>query len=236
MPLMPLVLLALAAAPLSQSRDVDPIANHLIPMAAATKGLRGAATAPLQAKIDIEQGGKPLGTLTCTLADKQAPNTVANFVGLARGVRLFFDGKAWVKKPFYDGLTFHRALAGFLIMGGDLAGTGTGDAGYTFDDEISPDLKMDKGGLLVMANHGPNTNSAQFMITEKEAPWLTGKHTIFGQCDPVTLVAQISATPTGLHEIPRTPVIIKKVTISRGAAAPKKIEKPEKTEKAAKDQ
>jgi peptidyl-prolyl cis-trans isomerase A (cyclophilin A) len=182
----------------------------------ATKGLKG--TGPLIAKIEVDQGGKPMGTFTCELFEKQTPKTVANFVGLARGLRQFKDPKtaAWTKKPFYDGLVFHRVIPGFMIQGGDPKGNGTGDPGYEFEDEIVPDLKMDKGGILAMANRGPGTNGSQFFITEKGAPWLTGKHTIFGSCEPLDLVTKIAGVPKGPRDVPTDPVTMKKVTISRG--------------------
>ena len=137
------------------------------------------------------------GTFTVQLFDKQAPVTVANFVGLARGLRAFKDPKTnqWVKRPFYDGLIFHRVIPGFMIQGGDPLGVGIGNPGYKFEDEIAPDLKFDKPGQLAMANAGPATNGSQFFITEGAPQHLTGRHTIFGQCEPASLVTQITAVP-----------------------------------------
>lgn len=198
----------------------DPVANHTITLEEATKGVKGAGT--LMAKIDVEQAGKALGSFTCELFEKQAPKTVANFVGLARGVRPWKDPKTgeWVKKPLYDGTVFHRVIPEFMIQGGDPKGTGTGDPGYEFGDEFDPSLQMDKGGILAMANRGPGTNGSQFFITEKATPWLNGKHTIFGQCAPLELELKIARVPTGARNMPNDPVTIKKVTITRGA--PKK--------------
>ena len=195
----------------------DPVANHTIALEDATKGVKGSGT--LMAKIDVEQGGKSLGSFTCELFEKQAPKTVANFVGLARGIRPWKDPKTgeWVKKPLYDGTIFHRVIPEFMIQGGDPKGNGTGDPGYEFGDEFDPSLTMDKGGILAMANRGPATNGSQFFITEKGAPWLTGKHTIFGACEPIDLVAKITAVPRGPRDVPNEPVSIKKLTISRGA-------------------
>ena len=125
-------------------------------LAEALKGIPGPAAGPLQAVIDTSKG-----KLTCELFDKQAPVTVANFVGLATGKRAWLDPKTqkWVqKKPFYDGLIFHRVIPGFMIQGGDPLGVGTGNPGYRFQDEIVPELKFDKPGLLAMANAGPATN------------------------------------------------------------------------------
>lgn len=120
------------------------------------------------------------GTIIVQLDYEKAPITVANFVTLAEGKNEFITNENLKKKPFYDGLKFHRVIKDFMIQGGDPLGTGSGDAGYKFKDEIS-DLKFDKGGVLAMANNGPTTNSSQFFITHLETPWLEGKHTIFGQ-------------------------------------------------------
>jgi peptidyl-prolyl cis-trans isomerase A (cyclophilin A) len=203
----------------------DPIAGHQITLEDATKGLKG--TGPLVAKIDIEQAGKALGSFTCELYDKQAPKTVANFVGLARGVRPWKDPKTseWVKKPMYDGTIFHRVIPEFMIQGGDPKGTGTGDPGYEFGDEFDPSLQMDKGGILAMANRGPGTNGSQFFITEKATPWLNGKHTIFGLCAPLDLEMKVARLPTGARNMPTDAVSVKKVTISHGAAPKKKATK-----------
>jgi peptidyl-prolyl cis-trans isomerase A (cyclophilin A) len=206
----------------------DPIPGHNITLEDATKGVKG--TGPLTAKIDVEQSGKALGSFSCELFDKQAPKTVANFVGLARGVRPWKDPKTgeWVKKPMYDGSVFHRVIPEFMIQGGDPKGNGTGDPGYEFGDEFADGLSMDKGGILAMANRGPGTNGSQFFITEKATPWLTGKHTIFGQCTPLELEMKIARVPVGARNMPNEPVTIKKVTIARGAA-----KKPAKAAKAA---
>ncbi len=199
----------------------DPLPEHTMSMADATKGIKGAGT--LMAKIDVEQSGKLLGTFSCELFEKQAPKTVANFVGLARGERPFKDPKGgeWVKRPLYNGLVFHRVISDFMIQGGDPSGNGTGDPGYTFADEFDDSLKMDKGGILAMANRGPGTNGSQFFITEKATPWLTGRHTIFGACEPVDLVTKITRVPKGPRDLPNDPVVIKKVTITRSSAKKK---------------
>ena len=208
----------------------DPVANHTISLEDATKGVKG--TGMLMAKIEVEQAGKMLGTFSCELFEKQAPKTVANFVGLARGVRPWKDPKTgeWVKKPMYDGTVFHRVIPEFMIQGGDPKGTGTGDPGYEFGDEFDPSLTMDKGGILAMANRGPGTNGSQFFITEKATPWLNGKHTIFGQCTPLDLELKIARVPTGARNMPNDPVTIKKVTISRGAAKKAASKKAAKAE------
>ncbi|MCU1279668.1 MAG: Peptidylprolyl isomerase [bacterium] len=211
----------------------DPIAGHTIALDDATKGVKG--TGPLMAKIDVEQSGKAVGSFTCELFEKQAPKTVANFVGLARGVRPWKDPKTgeWVKKPLYDGTVFHRVIPEFMIQGGDPKGTGTGDPGYEFGDEFDPSLQMDKGGVLAMANRGPGTNGSQFFITEKPTPWLNGKHTIFGTCTPLDLELKIARVPSGARNMPTEPVTIKRVTISRGAAKKAAGAKPKAKSEAA---
>jgi peptidyl-prolyl cis-trans isomerase A (cyclophilin A) len=220
-----LVVLATAAAltptlvVAQPAKPEDPVTSHTLSVDDATKGLKGAGT--LVAKIDVEQAGKPIGSVTCELFEKQTPKTVANFVALARGLRPFWDEtkKSWEKRPFYDGLTFHRVIPDFMIQGGDPRGTGTGNPGYTFEDEFVESLKLDKPGVLAMANAGPATNGSQFFITEKATPWLNGRHTVFGQCEPVDLVTKIARLPAGPRNVPTEKVVIKKVTISRGAGA-----------------
>jgi len=119
------------------------------------------------------------GSILLELDYKKAPVTVANFITLAEGENDFIVNDTLKGKPFYNGLKFHRVIKDFMIQGGDPLGTGSGDTGYKFKDEIT-DLKFDKGGILAMANNGPGTNSSQFFITHLETPWLDGKHTIFG--------------------------------------------------------
>ena len=216
LPAVALALVAVAASP-ARAQEDDP-AKGKFTLDEATKGLPGAPGGTLTAKLDTTEGA-----FTCTLFDKEAPMTVANFVGLARGTRPWKDPKTgkWVKgKPFYDGLIFHRVIPGFMIQGGDPLGMGTGNPGYKFDDEISPNLKFDKPGLLAMANAGPGTNGSQFFITEGTPAHLTGHHTIFGECDPVSLVGKIARVEAA-DTRPVKDVVMKKVTISRGGAKEK---------------
>lgn len=159
-----------------------------------------------------------MGRLTCKLFSKESPKTVDNFIGLATGTKEWTDPVTQQKmtgKPFYDGTTFHRVIPQFMIQGGDRLGTGAGDAGYFFDDELSPSLRFDVPGRLAMANAGPNTNGSQFFITERAVPELNGKHTIFGQCDAhsVLIVASIARVERNSEDKPNTPVVVNKVTI-----------------------
>ena len=159
-----------------------------------------------------------MGRMTCKFFDKEAPITVANFIGLATGTKPWVDpltDKKVTGKPFYDGTTFHRVIPSFMIQGGDRRGTGEGDAGYYFEDEITPALRFDIPGRLAMANSGPGTNGSQFFITEVPVPDLNGKHTIFGQCDPhsVMIAASIARVERSPQDKPLTPVVVNKVTI-----------------------
>jgi len=189
----------------------DPL-NGKFALADATGGLPGSGA--LTATIDTSNG-----SMSCKLLDDKAPNTVANFVGLARGVRPWKAPNGdWVKRPAYDGTTFHRIIKGFMIQGGDPVGNGTGEPGYVINDELWAGAKHDHAGQLCMANRGHNTNGQQFFITDDTAAHLDGNYTIFGECTPVQTVHDIASVPLR-GEKPATPVVIKDVTISRGGAA-----------------
>jgi peptidyl-prolyl cis-trans isomerase A (cyclophilin A) len=157
------------------------------------------------------------GSFTVRLFEEEVPQTVANFVGLVEGTKEWTDPKTRqkVKKPYYDGLIFHRVIAGFMIQGGDPLGTGTGGPGYTFADEFHPKLKHTKAGLLSMANAGPGTNGSQFFITLAPTAWLDNKHSIFGEVvEGLDVITKIGGTPTR-SDRPVKPVVIESVTISR---------------------
>src|SRR6476620_6212158 len=159
------------------------------------------------------------GTFKVRLFEEEAPNTVANFVGLAEGTKEFTDPQSGqkAKRPFFDGLTFHRVIDGFMSQGGDPLGTGTGGPGYKFADEFSPKLRHSKAGLLSMANAGPNSNGSQFFITLVPTPWLDNKHSIFGEVvDGMDVVQKIGKTATSKpHDRPVKPITIQSVKISR---------------------
>ena len=143
------------------------------------------------------------GAIALELYDADAPKTVDNFVKLAR------DG-------FYDGVIFHRVIPDFMIQGGDPTGTGTGGPGYQFEDELNQHKVV--RGALAMANAGPNTNGSQFFIvTTPAAPWLDGKHTVFGRVSSgMDVVDEISGLETDAHDKPRQDVVIERVDV--GAA------------------
>lgn len=157
------------------------------------------------------------GNFKVKLLSDKAPKTVENFVGLAEGTKEWTDPKTGnkVKKPFYDGLTFHRVIKDFMIQGGCPLGTGTGGPGYRFEDEFTPgQQKHDKPGILSMANAGPNTNGSQFFVTTVPTPWLDGRHTVFGEVvEGIDVVHSIENSKTGPMDRPAEPIVIKHVKI-----------------------
>lgn len=159
-----------------------------------------------------------MGSFKMELFSEKAPKTVENFVGLAEGTKEWTDPKSGkkVKKPFYDGLVFHRVIDNFMIQGGCPLGTGTGGPGYRFEDEFDKSLTHSEAGIFSMANAGPNTNGSQFFITTTKTPWLDGKHTVFGKVvDGLDVVMKIGKTKTGPMDRPVVPVVINTVKIVR---------------------
>jgi peptidyl-prolyl cis-trans isomerase A (cyclophilin A) len=158
------------------------------------------------------------GTFTVRLFDKEAPKTVENFVGLAEGTKNWTDPRTnqQVRKPYYNGIIFHRVIKGFMIQGGDPLGQGIGGPGYTFPDEFHPQLRHDKPGILSMANRGPNTNGGQFFITLGPTPHLDDRHSVFGEVvDGLDVIQAIGRTKTDARDKPVKDVVIQSVTIER---------------------
>lgn len=162
------------------------------------------------------------GDIVLTLFPDHAPHTVENFVTLARGEREWVDPRTGHKtvNPLFDGTIFHRVISGFMIQGGDPLGTGTGGPGYTFNDEIHPELNFNEPYVLAMANAGKRmgrgTNGSQFFITVAPTPWLLGKHTIFGAvADEASrkVVDAIATAPTGANDRPVDDIVIESVSI-----------------------
>ncbi len=155
------------------------------------------------------------GQIRCQLYAEKAPMTVANFVGLARGLKPY-QGSGDTPKPFYDGLIFHRVIPRFMIQGGDPKGTGTGGPGYQFDNEIHPLARHDGPGTLSMANAGANTNGSQFFITEQAKDELNDKYTVFGRCKNIDVVRTIARVDKTDGDRPAKEVTIDRVAIIRG--------------------
>ena len=167
------------------------------------------------------------GPITIQLFPNHAPKTVRNFVELAEGTREWTDPTTRQKTTakLYDGLVFHRVIAGFMIQGGDPLGSGMGGPGYKFDDEIHPELQFDRPYLLAMANAGQQggrgTNGSQFFITVSKPGHLNRKHTIFGEVADAAsreVVDAIATVPTARGDRPIEPVVLKSVTIERRAS------------------
>ncbi|MEO0335116.1 MAG: peptidylprolyl isomerase [Pseudomonadota bacterium] len=177
------------------------------------------------AKFTLTHGGKPFGEFTAKLFFRRTPKTVDNFIELAEGKKGFrLPSKDPKEKPkvttgkFYDGVSFHRVIPGFMIQGGDPTGTGKYTPGYEFEDEFHPNLKHNQKGLLSMANPGrPNANGSQFFVTVAEKlPHLDNKHTIFGQVvEGLDVVVKASKVRTGLNDKPKKDLVMEKVEIVR---------------------
>lgn len=174
-----------------------------------------AGTGPLKALFRTS-----MGDIEVELFEKEAPRTVANFVGLATGKVEWTDASGRkTTAPLYNGTVFHRVIPGFMIQGGDPQGDGRGGPGYRWKDEASAlKLRHDRPGLLSMANAGPDTNGSQFFLTEVPTPWLDGKHAVFGRVvDNLPLVTAIANVRRGPGDRPVTPVTLNEVRIYRGA-------------------
>jgi peptidyl-prolyl cis-trans isomerase A (cyclophilin A) len=182
----------------------------------------------LSASADSQEKKGPLyatlktsmGDIVIQLHEDKAPKTVDNFVGLASGTKEWVDTKTneKVKRPLYNGTIFHRVIPGFMIQGGDPLGNGMGGPGYRFADEFHPDLRHTKGGVLSMANAGPNTNGSQFFITLAPTLHLDGRHSVFGEVvKGQEVVVAIGNTPRDPRDRPVKEVAIKEIVISRGS-------------------
>ncbi|GAB5549521.1 MAG: peptidylprolyl isomerase [Sandaracinaceae bacterium] len=158
-----------------------------------------------------------MGEMVAKLFEAEAPRTVANFVALAAGNVEWDDPKGGkTTRPLYSGTIFHRVIPEFMIQGGDPLGSGRGGPGYRWGDEIHPSLRHDKGGLLSMANAGPNTNGSQFFITEVATPWLDGKHAIFGEVvENAELIPTITHVDTDHNDRPKSDIVLQEVEVFR---------------------
>jgi peptidyl-prolyl cis-trans isomerase A (cyclophilin A) len=224
-------LLCLALTACSKDKEQPPAAKA--PAAQPSNSAAATRTVSLQTDVASAKGfqkkaleGQDLwatmetnqGTLVLKLFSKDAPKTVANFVGLATGEQPWINprtGERVEGKPLYDGVIFHRVIPDFMIQGGDPTGTGRGDPGYRFEDEFKSNRDFDKQGILAMANAGPGTNGSQFFITTSLPQFLKGRHTIFGEVvKGYDVVEKIANTPRNRQDRPDTDMIIQHVTIS----------------------
>lgn len=239
-----LILMCLGLAGMAQTPATKATPAKGTAKAAPKAASKAPAKTPPTAVIHTTEGD-----MKCTLFPDQAPLAVANFIGLSKGTKTWknpANGENMHGKPLYDGVIFHRVIPEFMVQTGDPSGTGSGDVGFTFKDELHDDLLFDKPGRLAMANAGVNTNGSQFFITEKEVPFLNpcldpngcmggrrapnSGYTIFGQCDDATveLVKKIARMPcmgnvgcTGGNSRPMNPVKIKHIEIVGAAGAAK---------------
>ena len=161
-----------------------------------------------------------MGDVVIQLFEDKAPKTVANFVGLATGTKEWTDPKTGdkVKRPLYNGTIFHRVIPGFMIQGGDPLGNGTGGPGYKFEDEFNSELRHTKGGILSMANAGPNTNGSQFFITLAPTLHLDNRHSVFGEVvKGQEVIVAVGNVSRDARDRPIKDVVLKEVVISRGS-------------------
>ena len=209
----PLILLALALAACKDNAP-SPLPSP-VPPAQAAQATKAPEPKDVISMSNIPQGPGDLyavfqtsrGNIVLKLFEKDAPKTVANFVGLATGKQEWVDPRTGQKSKakLYDGTAFHRVIPQFMIQGGDPLGTGTGGPGYRFEDEFQSGKKFDRPGLLAMANAGPNTNGSQFFITEVPTPHLNNRHTIFGEAvkgqDLIPQIARAGNAQTKLEHV-----------------------------------
>ena len=193
----------------------------------------GSATNQANARLAARGGGEmaattgdtvavietSMGTIKVRLYEKDAPKTVANFIGLATGTKEWRDpksGQTGKGRSLYAGTVFHRVIDGFMIQGGDPLGNGTGGPGYRFEDEFNPNLRHSKAGILSMANSGPNTNGSQFFITHRATPHLDNRHSVFGEViEGLDVVDKIARAATGPNDRPATEIVLKEIQIKR---------------------
>jgi peptidyl-prolyl cis-trans isomerase A (cyclophilin A) len=209
----------LACATAASSQSTPPPASEVKPaidLPDAPEATPAALTVPNGPTVVMDTSK---GRITCQFYQRQAPKAVANFIGLATGTIDWTDPtthKIQHKKPYYDGTIFHRVIPEFMIQGGDPTGTGQGDPGYGFENEVDPNLNFDQPGRLAMANTGePNSNGSQFFVTEQAYGSLNQKYTLFGQCDDasVQVVKAITHVRRDDSDKPLTNVVLRKVTI-----------------------
>jgi cyclophilin family peptidyl-prolyl cis-trans isomerase len=190
-------------------KPAAPAAAPAAPAASAAKYGPG-----LYAIITMDQG-----VMIARLFPKEAPITVENVVGLAEGKKSWRNPRTgtMVRRPYYNGLIFHRIIPKFMIQGGDPTGTGTGGAGFSWVDEFNPTLRHNKAGILSMANAGPNTNNGQFFITLAPTPHLDNRHSVFGELvEGLDVLQAIGSVPTNKADNrPLKPVIMRSVRIER---------------------
>lgn len=199
-----------AEAPAEEAAPVDPNALNTESAEEILASIEGEGT--LTAVFVTTKG-----EIVCELFEKQVPNTVANFVGLATGKKTFEDPNDKQRKtePFYNGTIFHRVIPGFMIQGGDRLGRGMGGPGYQFADEFNAELRHDGAGVLSMANAGPNTNGSQFFITDAPTPHLDNRHSVFGKCANLDIVTAIANVERNSADRPQEDVKIEELRIER---------------------
>lgn len=198
-----------------------------VPAKAAVPSKAAPAPLPTPKPLPAEPGlygnmFTTMGIIQFKLHEKEAPITVKNFVDLTLGRKPWKNPKGqMVRTPLFNGITFHRVIPAFMVQTGDPTATGGGDVGFVVEDEFHPSLSFDKPGVFGMANAGPRTGSSQFFITEVPTPWLTGKHSIFGQVvDGQEVANEIARVPRDERDKPRTDVKIVKITFHRVGPVP----------------